>query len=200
MLRRTAAVLLFALLSVSLVTAKEPSGDDTWTISAIRRSLERLPYYGVFDFLAFRYDRGTVTLSGFAYSGALKRDAVHAVKRVSGVDEVKDEIEQLPLSPGDDRIRWATFYNIYNDAFLARYAPGGGAPIRFDRHFRLPRYPGMQPFGTYPIHIVVKRGRTLLVGEVDGEADKTVAGFRAREIPGTFGVENELVVPERGSR
>jgi hypothetical protein len=29
---------------------------------------------------------------------------------------------------------------------------------------------------------------------VDAESDKTVAGMRAREVPGSFGVENELVV------
>jgi len=50
----------------------------------------------------------------------------------------------------------------------------------------------MQPFGTYPIHIIVNNGRTTLLGVVDNEADKTVAGMRAREIDGVFGVENEL--------
>jgi osmotically-inducible protein OsmY len=58
----------------------------------------------------------------------------------------------------------------------------------------------MQPFGTYPIHIVVRNGRTLLVGTVDRASDKTVAGFRAREVPGTFGVVNELVVPDAEPR
>jgi osmotically-inducible protein OsmY len=52
----------------------------------------------------------------------------------------------------------------------------------------------MQPFGNYPIHIIVNRGRTLLLGIVDSEFDKTLAGVRAREVPGTFGVDNELVV------
>ena len=60
------------------------------------------------------------------------------------------------------------------------------------------RYPGMQPFGTYPIHIVVQGGRTLLLGVVDSEFDRTIAGLRAREVPGTFGVENELVVTAEG--
>ena len=55
------------------------------------------------------------------------------------------------------------------------------------------RFPGMQPFGTYPIHIIVKGGRTTLLGVVDNESDKTVAGMRAREVSGVFGVENELI-------
>jgi osmotically-inducible protein OsmY len=52
----------------------------------------------------------------------------------------------------------------------------------------------MQPFGTYPIHIIVKNGRTTLMGIVDSQMDKQMAEFRAREVSGTFAIENELVV------
>lgn len=153
----------------------------------------RLPYYGVFDFLAFRYDKGTVTLSGYAYRSQLKKDAVNAVKRLRGVDEVIDQIEEISIGPLDDEIRWATFYKIYNDNSLSRYAPGG--PLYgVDRRFRMIRFPAMQPIGMYPIHIVVNRGRILLVGAVDSEADKNLAGLRARGIPHAFGVENALEV------
>ena len=72
--------------------------------------------------------------------------------------------------------------------------------MRFDRQFLTSRYPGMQPFGTYPIHIVVRNGKTLLLGVVDSESDKTVAGIRAREVPGSFGVDNDLTVPQKGTR
>jgi hypothetical protein len=39
-----------------------------------------------------------------------------------------------------------------------------------------------------------------LLGVLDSEADKTVAGVRAREVPGSFGVENELVVEKARPR
>ncbi len=186
------------LIALSVVAAaQQPSDEDTRTAEDIRRVLVRLPYYGVFDYLTFSYEDGTVTLSGFAYRGTLKSDSVKAVKRVPRVDEVVDEIELLPVSQNDDRIRWATFYRIYADDFLSRYAPGGGLSLRSSRRFFSPRFPGFEPFGMYPIRIIVNRGRTLLVGEVDSESDKTVAGFRAREVPGTFGVENELLVSKR---
>lgn len=159
----------------------------------IRRALERLPYYGVFDFLAYKVERGNVTLLGFAYQGGLKRDAEAAVKRVAGVDEVANKIETLPASQNDDRIRWATFYNIYTDDFLSRYAPGGAMAARYDA-MQFARFPNMQPFGTYPIHIIVKNGRTTLVGVVDNESDKSIAGVRAREVPQVFAVENELMI------
>ena len=200
MFRRIPVILMLAFASVSLVASAPAVTDDRQTIEAIRKTLERLTYYGVFDYLAFRYDQGTVTLSGYAYSLGLKENAARAVKRIAGVDEVVNQIEPLSLSSQDDRIRWSTFFRIYNDPSLSRYAPGGGAPVGLDRRFLLTRGPGTQPFGDYPIRIIVQHGRTVLVGSVDAEADKIVAGFRAREVPGTFGVENELVVPVRGTR
>jgi hyperosmotically inducible protein len=171
-------------------------------VDEIRKELMQLPYYGVFDFLAFSYDKGTVTLMGYAYHTALKPDAVRAVKRVSGVDQVIDKIEELPPSPMDDELRWKTYYAIYRDPFLSRYAPGGGM-LWGHRHafgggfaggFGGTRFPGMEPLGDYPIHIVVKNARIILLGVVDNESDKTVAGMRAREVPGALGVDNELVV------
>lgn len=163
------------------------------TTESVRRALERLPYYGVFDFLAFSIDRGAVTLTGFAYRGNLKSDAEAAVKRVRGIDEVANKIEVLPASQNDDRIRWATFYNIYTDDFLSRYAPGGAMAALYDAR-QFARFPGMQPFGTYPIHIIVNRGRITLLGIVANAADKQIAGVRAREVDGVFGVDNDLIV------
>ena len=62
----------------------------------MQRALERLPYYGVFDFMAFGVDRGTVTLTGYTYHGSLKSAAEKATKRASGVDEVANRLEVLP--------------------------------------------------------------------------------------------------------
>jgi hyperosmotically inducible protein len=191
---RVFVIAALVFMSVAAVAAAQPSSEDARTNDDIRRALLRLPYYGVFDYVTFQYDKGTVTLSGYAYRATVKNDAVKAVKRVSRVDQVLDQIELLPVTQNDDRIRWSTFYRIYGDAFLSRYAPGGGLA---GRRFYGPRYPGAEPFGYYPIHIVVQRGRTMLLGVVDSESDRTAAGFRAREVPLTFGVENELLVARR---
>jgi hypothetical protein len=193
---------MFVIIAAALlVSGGSPSAQkataDQQTIENIREALLRLPYYGVFDFLAFQYEKGTLTLSGFVYQPSLKREVVGALRRVPRVDDVVDKIEELSVSPNDDRIRWQTFHKIYDDSALSRYAPGGGLS-RFDRRFEMGRFPGMQPFGTYPIHIIVRKGRTLLLGIVDSESDKTIAGVRAREVPGTFAVENELVVAGAG--
>jgi hyperosmotically inducible protein len=167
------------------------------TVRSVQRMLERLPYYGVFDFIAFGVDRGTVTLVGYSFEGRLKADAEMAAKRASGVDEVANKIEVLPTSQNDDRIRWATFDRIYTDDFLSRYAPGGTSGVlRELRDVR--RFPGMQPIGVYAIHIIVKNGRTMLLGVVDSAADRQVAEVRAREVSGVFEVENGLSVAGSG--
>jgi hypothetical protein len=62
------------------------------------------------------------------------------------------------------------------------------------------RFPGMEPIGMYPIHIVVKNGRTLLLGVVDSSLDRQLAEARAREVPGVFNVENGLIVNDRTKR
>jgi hypothetical protein len=182
-------------------------GDEKSSVQEIRKELLQLPYYGVFDFLAFSYEKGTVSLMGYAYRSTLKHDAVRAAKRASGVDQVIDNIEELPVSQFDDDLRWGTYYAIYRDPFLSRYAPGGGVlwghRHRFGDGFHgmnFRRFPGMEPLGDYPLHIVVKNGHITLLGVVDTEGDKTVAGLRAREVPGSFSVENELVVERSESR
>ena len=131
-----------------LVTAGDERRDDhcrsadrhtRGDLRSVRRMLERLPYYGVFDYIVFRVDRGTVYLAGYSFDGRLKADAEMAAKRASGIDEVANRIEVLPASQNDDRIRWATFYRIYTDDFLSRYAPGGAfgvlQELRDERHF-----------------------------------------------------------------
>jgi hyperosmotically inducible periplasmic protein len=132
-------VLLCALAGHAPSEAQTVATDET--VRSVRRMLERLPYYGVFDFLVFRIDRGTVYLAGYSFEGRLKSDAEAAAKRAPGVDEVANKIELLPASPNDDRIRWETFYRIYADDFLSRYAPGGRLGVlqdlRDERHFQV---------------------------------------------------------------
>jgi hyperosmotically inducible protein len=188
-------VLLAAISGVAAAAGQSVTSGET--TRSVRRMLERLPYYGVFDYIAFGVDRGTVTLVGYSYQGSLKKDAEAATKRASGVDEVSNKIEVLPASQNDDRIRWATFYRIYTDDFLSRYAPGGvhGVLRELDDQRR---FPGMQPVGFYAIHIIVKNGRTMLLGVVDSAADRQIAEVRAREVSGVFGVENDLTVAGKG--
>ena len=183
--------MLGVISSATRSRAQSVSAEET--VRSVGRMLERLPYYGVFDYLVFRVDRGTVYLAGYSFEGRLKADAEMAVRRATGVVEVANKIELLPASQNDDRIRWATFYRIYADDFLSRYAPGGEVGVLQELSDER-RFPGMQPVGRYPIHIIVRNGRTMLLGIVDSTADRQVAEVRAREVTGVFEVENDLTV------
>jgi len=190
-MRFTALVLAVAFMASAAPGAQNrASQQTTWEIE---QGLLGLSNYGVFDFISFGVDRGTVTLAGYSYNGGLKSQAGHVVKRVPGVDTVDNRIELLPASPNDDRIRWATFQKIYGDGFLSRYAPEGELGTRYEI-LQARRFPGTQPSGAYPIHIIVKGGRTTLMGSVDSKADKFMAEVRAREVSGVFSIENALVV------
>jgi hypothetical protein len=109
-----------------------------------------------------------------------------------GPVEVDRQEATAPAPASDRRIRWLTFFHIYTDDVLSRYAPGGAVGARFDL-FQFGDYPDAQPFG-YPIHIVVAEGHTTLMGVVDSVGHKELAGARAQEVPGIVGVENALVV------
>jgi hypothetical protein len=195
LLALTAAIAAAVSMPPAVAQTREDRAD---TVRAeIRKELLQLPYYSVFDFLAFKYDRGTTLLLGSAYAPALKEDAERAVKRVPGVDVVKNNIEQLPPSRTDDEIRWRIYYAIYTDPFLSKYAPGA-AMLWGHRHnfggFAGIWGEGYEPAGNYPIHIIVKNGRVSLMGVVDNASDRTVAETKARMVPGTFEVKNELLV------
>ena len=182
-----------ATVALTAGTALAQSAASRQQTERVRAALEALPNYGVFDFLAFERDEDSVILMGYVYSGTLKSDAAKATRQVAGIDEIGNRIETLPASQNDDRIRWSTFYRIYTDPFLSRYAPGGAQGARHET-VRYSRFPGLQPLGRYPIHIVVKHGRTTLAGVVDNDGDRMIAEVRAREIPGVFEVRNELEV------
>jgi osmotically-inducible protein OsmY len=184
--------MILAIFFIAGSSLGAQSVDDARTIEDLREAVLKLPYYGVFDSVSVQYEKGTATLSGFVYQPKLKSDIVNVAKRVSRVDEVVDRIEVLPVSQHDDDLRFRAFVRIYGDSSLSRYAAGGGLN-RYDL-INMRRYPGTQPFGTYPIKIIVNRGRITLSGIVDSEFDKTIAGVRAREVFGAFSVDNALVI------
>jgi hyperosmotically inducible periplasmic protein len=195
--------LTLAVVALSLSSGATPRAQtsvaEQETVARAQKALERLPNYGVFDFLAFSVERGTATLLGYAYRASLKEEAVRAVKRVRGIDDVVDRIEILPSSQLDESIRSATFANIYGDDHFSRYIPGGPVTVRYDFNL-FARFPDMQPVGMYPIHIIVKNLRTTLLGTVDTDLDRTVATTRARTVPGVLKVDVDIAVARPASR
>jgi hyperosmotically inducible protein len=188
-----AAVLALSAATEVMATTGGPSGEATKeTIAKVRKALAKLPYYGVFDFLAFKIEGGIVTLQGYAHRPSLKHEAEAMVERAVKVD-VANQIEVLPSSTFDDRIRWDTYQRVYTEDIAARYVSGGEVEVRYAvLDMRL--FPGMEPYGTYPVHIIVKDRKVLLVGVLDTELDKRQVIIRARQVPHTTGVEDAVMV------
>jgi hyperosmotically inducible periplasmic protein len=168
----------FASVFVSEAIAQKDSKKDPYNrlIQQVRRELVTLPYYGVFDWLEFEVrPDNSVVLRGQVIRPTTKSDAENRVKDVDGVKQVINEIEVLPLSPSDDRLRLALYRSLYDwDSPLFRYATQS-----------IP-----------PIHIIVKNGRAVLKGIVATKADSDLAFIRARGVLGLFDVKNELQVEE----
>lgn len=139
----------------------------------VRHQLNMLPYVNVFDYMTFTVDEnGNVTLNGEVTNPVVKSDAANVVKRVEGVEHVDNKIQVLPLSFFDNGLRARLYREIYGYGPLQRYGLGVNKPIR----------------------IIVENGHVTLLGVVDNEMDKNLAGLRANGVAGIFSVDNQLKV------
>jgi len=144
----------------------------------VRHELNMIPEFTIFDNLAYRVDGRTVTLFGQVRDAIVKDSAEARVKHLEGVERVDNQIEILPASFNDDRIRRQVARAVFNDPRLFNY--------------------GIQ--SVPPIHIIVKNGHVNLEGVVRTQTDKDDAFIRANGVPGVFSVENNLQVeqPKKG--
>jgi hyperosmotically inducible protein len=169
-----------ALLAVCLVagihSVAQRSVSSERLVKEVRHHVLMLPYFNVFDNIAFKLDGYNVTLLGQVTRPSLKTDAEAAVREIEGVETVDNQIEVLPVSTFDERLRLKLFQAIYGYAPLQRYALGVIKPIR----------------------IIVKSGQVSLEGVVDSESDKNLVGMRANGVSGAFSVTNNLEVPKDG--
>lgn len=162
--------LALALTSLSVTANPLNAEQQDRTMKKIRKELVTLPFYGVFDNLAFKYEDGTVTLFGQVSRPTLRKDAERVVERVNGVENVVNRIEVLPLSRFDDDIRVRVYRAIYRQPGLDRLA------------FQ----------AVPPVHIIVKNGNVTLEGVVLNKGDATRAFIAANGVPNVFSVTNNL--------
>lgn len=173
-LRRLPLLLLTVMATLWLPAQQHPVSERS--VQRIQKEvlheLTMLPFVTVFDNLAFKVEGDKVVLLGQVTRPVLKSDAEKAVKSVEGVEAVDNQIEVLPTSINDDRLRRQLFRAIYGFGPLEKYDMGVIKPIR----------------------IIVKNGRVTLEGIVDSQADKDSAGIRANGVSGVFSVTNNLRV------
>lgn len=173
---RLIAIALFVVMATSAAVAATPPAqtrrglDRQQILKRVRKELVTLPYYGVFDNLAYQIEGRTITLYGQVVRPSTRTDAGRRVAKIAGVERVVNNIEVLPLSPFDDRIRAQAYRSIFNTSSLYRYALGSNPSI----------------------HIVVKNGHLTLEGVVGNKMDKQLAYFAANNVPGVFSVTNNL--------
>ena len=174
------SLVLIAGMGSSLAAATKPNSQaptdaaqyQIWLTQQVHHKLAMIPWYSVFDNLEYKVEGAKVTLIGQVIRPVIKSDAESTVKSIEGVKEVVNQIEVLPPSPMDDRLRRQEYRSIYSFGPLQRYSMGVN--------------PG--------IHIIVEGGQVTLEGVVDSQPDKDAANIRAREVAGVFSVTNNLRV------
>ncbi len=199
-----AAALIFGV-AVPAVVAQNPSStwgqDDTLRIAKeVQKRLGSLTNYNVFDWITFGFHGKTVVLKGFASRPTLRSSAANVLKGIEGVESVDNQIEVLPTSPNDDRIRAAVYNRIYTQPSLRKYnanqgsiaqalGPGGRSVALMAGGIT-----NDPPRGFHAIHIIVKNGNVTLYGAVNNQTDAAIAYMQANSAPGVFSVDNDLVV------
>jgi hyperosmotically inducible periplasmic protein len=165
--------MLASVLSFSVQSAMASQPGMERIEKQVKHELNMLPYANAFDYMTFTVDAdNSVTLSGEVTNPVLKSDAGNVVKRIEGVEHVNNQIKVLPVSFFDNGSRLRLYRAIYGYGQLQRYALGVQKPIR----------------------IIVENGHVTLMGVVDNEMDKNLAGLRANGVPGIFSVDNQLRV------
>jgi osmotically-inducible protein OsmY len=205
-----AAALIFSLAAPAMI-AQSPSPtwaqDDTLRIAQeVQKRLGSLNNYSVFDWITFGFHGKTAVLKGYASRPALKSSAANVLKGIEGVESVDNQIEVLPLSANDDRIRAAVYNRIYRQPSLRKYnanqgsvaqamGPGGRSVALMAGGIT-----NDPPRGFHAIHIIVKNGNVTLYGAVNNQSDAAIAYMQANSTPGVFSVDNDLIVPGAPSK
>ena len=174
-----AAVLTGGMAQAAHKTIPVEPGSDADIAQRVRHELLTYPRYTLWDDLSYRVSNGQVELSGAVTQPYKKSDIEHIVKAIPGVTGISDNIEVLPLSPMDDRLRLQVARAIFRDPSLSRYSMGA-----------IPS-----------IHIIVDNGRVTLAGVVMNSMDKEIAGMRANQSLSLGQVVNNLQVesaPHKG--
>lgn len=187
-------------------SAAEQDNTNTWSpqlgatiVKQVRDKLTGLTDYGIFDSLRFAFKGKTIVLKGYASRPTLKSDADRAVKGIEGIEGVDNEIQVLPTSPNDDRIRASLYRRIYSQPTLRKYT---SAPPGFGEGPSIARAAGGitqdPPIGYHAIHIIVNNGNVILTGVVDSKTDADIAAIQANSAFGVFSVDNDLQVAGNG--
>jgi len=174
--------LSLAILTFSFINVNAQGFSDNQRARTVEQKIFKkllgLPYYGVFDHIAFKMDGETVTLFGRVYNGSNKSSAEKVIRKIDGVQRVVNNIEILPPSSFDDAIRRQLIRSYVNTAGVYRYLQEPNPSVR----------------------LIVENGRITLEGVVANRSDANLMNILANGIPGVFNVQNNLIVGKDRAR
>src|SRR5258708_14415325 len=162
-----AALLLFLSTGSAVFAQNAPATwsppDTTRIVREVQKALSGLTDYGVFDDIHFVIKGKTLILRGYASRPSLKSSAENVVKKIPGVESVANEIEVLPSSPNDDRIRAAVYNRIYTNPALSKYNANAGGSFRGLSAARMAAGITVDPPPAFhSIHTIVNKGNVIL--------------------------------------
>jgi hypothetical protein len=160
---------LGAALSATLALADTADRKDLQVFNDVAKSVNRYVHFTIFDDVNANVNDGVVTLTGRVTMPYKRDDIMKRVADVSGVREVRDNIEVLPVSQFDDRLRYQIARAIYNNPNFWNYAIGPNPSI----------------------HIIVEHGRVTLTGVVNNDVDRRLARSLVDQF-GVMSVKNDL--------
>ena len=162
----TGALIMTAGIALAGTTADRK---DLQVFKDVAKSVNRYPHFTIFDDVNATVTDGIVTLTGKVTMPYKRDDIMKRVADVAGVIEVRDDIEVLPVSSFDDRLRYQIARRIYSNPNFWNYAIGPNPSI----------------------HIIVDHGRVVLTGVVNNETDRMLARSLVDQ-NGVMSVKNEL--------
>lgn len=139
-------------------------------LQAARHEIVMYYAYGIFDNVELKANGGTLSVSGQVTQPFKKTDMGRLLERVKGVAVLENNLDVLPVSTFDDRLRLQVARAIYGDPFFIHYADQA-----------IP-----------PIHIIVKNGNVTLEGVVATPMDKIKANMAALHAGLSFSVVDNL--------
>jgi hyperosmotically inducible periplasmic protein len=160
------AVLVWS--ATSAVAAAQESRDLGIALE-ISHQIERYPQFTIFDNVTGTVDNGVVTLTGKVTMPFKKNDIGKRAGEISGVREVLNRIDVLPVSTYDDQLRQRIARAIYGNSAFWQYGAMANPPI----------------------HIIVEGGHVTLTGVVNSNVDRMLARSLAIGF-GEFSVTNDL--------
>ncbi|HEX7780521.1 MAG TPA: BON domain-containing protein [Vicinamibacterales bacterium] len=165
---RAGALLVLALLVFPALARAQASDQDLQRQAM--RAIHSYTQFTIFDDVSVAVSDRAVTLTG-RVTMPFKRDDIGArVAKIDGVREVSNDIQVLPVSISDSRLRSKVAQAIYGNSTFWQYASMVNPPI----------------------HIVVEHSRVTLTGCVNNEVERRLAYALASQVDGALSVTNDL--------